>query len=141
MSQVQAFGVAGGVVDLAYVDGSDQGRRERNLLQQPTIYAATGDSNLQTYTVAEDGTLSPGSVVPMPGQVSRLAGQFQQLDRFGTDIHADIPRLVRRRGWPGGWRLRYCSGKRGELASERSSWRGHRRSFPGAARGALARGK
>ena len=72
MVQVQAFGVTGGVNDLVYVDGGDQVRRERDLLEQPTIYAATGKADLQTFTQADDGTLSQGDAVPMPGQVTQL---------------------------------------------------------------------
>ncbi|MEJ7696432.1 MAG: hypothetical protein WKF78_07420 [Candidatus Limnocylindrales bacterium] len=72
MVQVQAFGVTGGVNDLVYVDGGDQVRRERDLLEQPTIYAATGKADLQIFTQADDGTLSQGDTVPMPGQVTQL---------------------------------------------------------------------
>jgi hypothetical protein len=72
MTQVQLFGVDGGAVGLAYLDGGDQVRRERNLLQHPAIYVATGSSSLATYAIAEDGTLTQAAGVPMPGAVTDI---------------------------------------------------------------------
>jgi hypothetical protein len=72
MTQIQLFGVGGGAVGLAYVDGGDQLRRERDLLPQPTIYVATGGSALATYTVGADGTLTQAASVPMPGAVTDI---------------------------------------------------------------------
>jgi hypothetical protein len=72
MTQIQVIGVGGGAVGLAYVDGGDQQRRERNLLEQPTIYVATGASALATYTMGDDGTLTAAAGVPMPGPVTDI---------------------------------------------------------------------
>jgi hypothetical protein len=72
MTQTQVLGVSGGALGLAYVDGSDQLRRERDLLEQPTIYLATGASALATFTIAVDGTLAQTASVVMPGPVTDI---------------------------------------------------------------------
>jgi 4-amino-4-deoxy-L-arabinose transferase-like glycosyltransferase len=55
---------------LDLVDGSDAGRRERELLPQPTLYVATGAARVETVVLGPDGALTATGGFPMPGAVT-----------------------------------------------------------------------
>lgn len=73
MSQLDAASIGGGAVAAVLVEGSEQGRRDRNLLGAPTLYVLSGAARVSTYEVAPDGALSPREDFPLPGAGSDIA--------------------------------------------------------------------
>ena len=72
MGQVQGVGLDGGATSAVVLEGGDQIRRDRNFLQMPTIYVATGIARIATFTIADDGMLTAAEVFPMPGPITDL---------------------------------------------------------------------
>jgi dolichyl-phosphate-mannose--protein O-mannosyl transferase/Gpi18-like mannosyltransferase len=72
LTVIDSMALAEPVTGVTLVNGSDQGRRNRELLGQPTLYLATGTPAIDTVVVAADGTLSVSGGFPMPGVVTDL---------------------------------------------------------------------
>ncbi len=72
LQQVASVQVANGVKGMDLVDGSDELRRERDLLEQPILYVATGGARMKTFTVDPNGVVAPLDDFPMPGPVTTV---------------------------------------------------------------------